>query len=180
VEPNAEKIFKVPYKQSGQLFLGDGQAHFAEVSDLAGPYFRERYVGRGLAVGDYDNDGRPDLVYSHNGGPVKLLRNATETSNHWIRLDLVGDGVKSNRNAIGSKLVIEAGGRMHNRWVTGGGSYLSASDRRVLVGLGEAGKVDRVTVTWPSGKKQEFRDLAANAGYRLTEGKDQAEKAPQK
>jgi hypothetical protein len=177
---NAPAIFKAPYEQSGQLFLGDGTGRFAEVSDTAGPYFREKRVGRGLAVADFDNDGRPDLAVSHNGGPVKLLRNATETANHWVRFDLVGDGVKSNRNAIGARVEIEAGGRKQVRFVTGGGSYLSAADRRVLVGLGDAGKVDRVTVTWPSGRKQEFRDLAADAGWRLTEGKDQAEPAVRK
>ena len=177
---NAPAIFKAPFEQSGQLFLGEGTGRFAEVSDTAGPYFREKRVGRGLAVADYDNDGRPDLAVSHNGGPVKLLRNATETNHHWARFDLVGDGVKSNRNAVGAKIEVETGGRKQTRFVTGGGSYLSAADRRVLVGLGEAGTVDRVTVTWPSGRKQEFRDLAVDAGWRLTEGTDRAEPAVRK
>jgi enediyne biosynthesis protein E4 len=174
---NAPALFKRPYEQPAQLFVGDGQGRFADVSDAAGGYFREKRVGRGLADGDFDNDGRPDLVFSHNAGPVKLLRNATETANHWVRLDLVGDGVKSNRNAIGAKVEVAAGGRTQTRFVAGGGSYLSAPDRRVLVGLGAAAKADRVTVTWPSGRVQEFRDLGGDAGWRLTEGRDRGEPA---
>ena len=101
---NSMAIFKAPYEQSGQLFVGDGQGRFTEVSDTAGTYFREKRVGRGLAVGDFDNDGRSDLAFSHNAGPIKLLRNATETGHHWLGLELVGDGKKSNRNAIGLAL----------------------------------------------------------------------------
>jgi len=169
---------KVPYQQPAQLFVGDGQAHFTEVTDVAGPFFREKHLGRGVAVGDFDNDGRPDVVFTANGEPARLLRNATETAHHWVRLDLTGDGVKSNRNAVGAKVRVEAGGRTFTRFVVGGGSYLSASDRRVLVGLGDAAAVDRVTVTWPSGRIQEFRGLAADTGWRLTEGRDRAEPAP--
>ena len=157
------------------MFVGDGQGHFSEVSDTAGPYFRENRVGRGLAVGDFDNDGRPDVVIVNNGGPVKLLRNETETTNHWLRLELIGDGKKSNRNAIGARVELEAGGRKLVRFVTGGGSYLSASDRRLLVGLGKNAGVDRVTVTWPSGRKQEFDSLNGNSGWCLTEGQEKAE-----
>lgn len=167
---NAPDFAKAPYQQQSQIFLGDGKANFREVSDTAGTYFREKGVARGLAVADYDNDGKPDLAFSHNGGPFKLLRNRTTTANHWIRLELQGDGVKSNRNAVGAKIEIEAAGRKLTRWIHGGGSYLSASDRRVLVGLGSAEKADRVTVVWPSGKRQEYSNLAAGRGWQLKEG----------
>ena len=173
---NSMLLFKASYEQPAQIFVGDGQGRFSEVSDTAGAYFREKRVGRGLAAGDFDNDGRPDLAFSHNAGPVKLLRNATETDHHWLRLELVGDGKKSNRNAIGARVEIETGGRKQVRFVTGGGSYLSASDRRILVGLGKAERADRVAVTWPSGRKQEFRDLAGDAGWRMQEGMDQPER----
>ena len=108
---------------------------------------------------------------------MKLLRNATATANKGVRLELVGNGISSNRNAIGARLEIEAGGRTLVRFVHGGGSYLSASDRRIVVGLGTASKADRVAVTWPDGKRQEFRDLEAGRGWRLTQGKDLAESA---
>jgi len=173
---NAPAIFHAPYEQPAQMFVGDGRGRFREVSDAAGAYFREKWVGRGLAVADYDNDGRPDLVFGNNGGPVKLLRNQTETANRWVRLDLVGDGRASNRNAVGARVEVAAGGRTLVRWVHGGGSYLSAGDRRLVIGLGPADRADRVTVTWPSGRRQEFPALPAGRGWRLTEGK--ADPAP--
>jgi hypothetical protein len=172
VQMNNEQIDGNPTAQEAQLFVGDGHAHFRDVSDQAGVYFRQRYIGRGLAWADYDNDGRPDLAFSHKNGPVALLLNQTETDNNW--LELVGDGKKSNRNAIGARVEIEYGGRRQVRFVNGGGSYLSANDRRVLAGLGGAGRAERVVVTWPSGKKQEFRDLDARRCYRLHETREPA------
>jgi hypothetical protein len=132
-------------------------------------------VGRGLAVADFNNDGRPDLAFSHVGGPIALLENRTPTDNGWLRLELVGDGVKSNRNAIGARVEVVAGGARQVRFVAGGGSYLSASERRLLLGLGPAREAERVTVVWPSGRRQEFRHLAGRKGYRLSEGKDPVE-----
>lgn len=167
----AAKVVNSRYAQPAQLILGDGRGKFRDVSEQAGPYFAEPRVGRGLAVADYDDDGRPDLVYSNNGGPPALLRNLTPTDHGWVRLELVGDGVKSNRNAVGARVEVEAGGVKQVHWVVGGGSYLSASDRRLSAGLGTSEKVDRVTVTWPSGRRDEYRDLPSRRGYRLTEGR---------
>ena len=174
---NAQAIYGYPQGQEAQLFLGDGQCRFRDVSDTAGSYFREKLIGRGLAVADYNNDGLPDLAFSHNSGPLKLLRNATPTANRWVRLDLVGNGTTSNRNAVGARVEVEAGGRTLVRFVHGGGTYLSASDRRIVVGLGTADAVPRVTVVWPDGQREVFRDLAVGRGWRLTQGKA-AEAAP--
>src|SRR5207244_609794 len=174
VQPNSMEIGGSPTEQEAQLFLGDGRGHFEEVSHQAGSYFNERYVGRGLAWADYDNDGRPDLAFSHVGGPVALLHNETETVNNWLKLELVGDGRGSNRNAIGARVEIEYGGQHQVRFINGGGSYLSANERRILAGLGRAARAERVTVTWPSGRKEEFRNLDARRWYRLHEGRAEA------
>lgn len=167
---NAPAFAKAPYEQSAQIFVGDGKAHFREVSDTAGSYFQEKRVGRGLAVGDFDNDGLEDLGYSHIGGPVKLLRNQTKTPNHYVRLNLQGDGKTTNRNAIGAKVELTAGGRTFTRWIHGGGSFLSARDRRLTIGLGSATRAEKIVVTWPNGSRQEFANLDADKGYRLTQG----------
>lgn len=172
VQRDNERISGNPTAQEAQLFLGDGTGHFRDVSDGAGDYFRRRYVGRGLAWADFDNDGRPDLAFSHNGGPFALLHNRTPNDNHWLGLELVGDGKKSNRNAIGARVEIESGGWRQVRFVNGGGSYLSANDRRVLTGLGGAHRAERVTVTWPSGRRQVFRDLESGHWHRLREGQE--------
>jgi hypothetical protein len=171
---NAPDILGIPQEQRQQLFLGDGAAKFREVTDQAGPYFRQHWIGRGVAVCDFDNDGLPDLAFSNNGGPAKLLRNATDTTRGSLRLALVGDGKTSNSNAIGARIEIDTGGRKLVRFVHGGGSYLSASDRRVLVGLGPAESAGKVTVIWPTGEKQEFHDLKAG-GWKLRQGKTQPE-----
>jgi hypothetical protein len=182
VDREAMGKFGIPMAQEAQLFRGDGTGHFQDISGQSGEYFRELRVGRGLAYADFDNDGRPDLVFSHNPGPVALLHNETETTNAWLRLELIGSAEpgrvsagRSNRNAIGARVEIEAGGKRQTRFIIGGGSYLSANERRLLIGLGAADKADRVTVFWPSGMKQEFTNMAARRWWRIYEGKDQPE-----
>lgn len=175
VQHNSEKIDGGSYEQQAQLFQGIEPAKFRDISEGAGAYFRRKLVGRGVAWADYDNDGLPDLAFSHNGGPLVLLRNSTTSSNHWLRLELIGEGKKSNRNAIGSKVEVTYDDGKQVQWVFGGGSYLSASERRLLFGLGKAQQATRVTVRWPSGRMQEFNSLQANRSYRLKEGVAQPE-----
>ena len=175
IHRTAREYQGIPFAQEPQFFKGKSGGRFQDISAQAGPYFRELRVGRGLAWADYDNDGKPDLVFSHNGGPISLLHNETMTDNNWICLELIGDGKKSNRNAIGSRVEIEHGGNRQVRFINGGGSYLSASDRRILAGLAKSDRADRVTVTWPSGQKQSFANLGCKCWWRLTEGKAQAE-----
>ncbi len=169
VERNAVEVYGAPYAQAAQLFLGQGSGRFRDGSAEVGAYFREPRVGRGLAWADFDNDGKPDLAFSHNGGPIALLHNRTETANGWLRLELIGDGKKSNRNAIGARVEIETTAGKQVRFVNGGGSYLSASDRRLLVGLGAARRAERVTVRWPSGREQTFTNLEGQRWWRLRE-----------
>ncbi|HEY8505195.1 MAG TPA: CRTAC1 family protein [Gemmataceae bacterium] len=175
IQRPAERVLGAAYRQEAQLFRGDGSGKFRDVSDRAGAYFRRRDVGRGLAVADFDNDGKPDLALSHCGGRVALLHNRTETDRAWLRLELVGDGVKSNRNAVGARVEVEAGGLRQVRWVVGGGSYLSAGDRRLLFGLGPVEMAARITVVWPSGRREEFRNFLARRAYRLAEGEKAVE-----
>ena len=171
----AMEIHKVPYAQETQLFLGDGRGKFRDATRSAGRDFGTPRVGRGLARRDFDNDGKPDLALTTVGGPIALLHNTTNTANAWIGLELTGDGKASNRNAIGAVVTVVAGGRKQTHFVIGGGSYLSASDRRILVGLGPGRtKADRVSVRWPSGKTQDFANLTAGRYWPLHEGQGEA------
>lgn len=175
VERNAAEVFGATHAQKAQLFQGQGSGRFRDGSVEAGAYFREPRVSRGLAWADFDNDGLPDLAFSHNGGPIALLHNRTETANGWLRLELVGDGQKSNRNAIGARVEIETTAGKQVRFINGGGSYLSASERRLLVGLGPAHRAESVSVHWPSGCVQTFHNLEGRRWWRLHEGEALAE-----
>jgi hypothetical protein len=173
----APEEFRAPFQQETQLFRGTGGGKYEDLSNQSGPYFQKKIVGRGLATADYDNDGRPDLAFNNCGGPAALLRNASATTNHWVRLDLVGNpksagptGRRSSRNAVGARVELVAGDRKQTGFVVGGGSYLSASDRRMLFGLGGATRVERAVVHWPSGVTQDLGPLAADGGYRVEEG----------
>ena len=118
------------YAQTAQLFVGDGKGQFRDVSRWAGPYFQVPHVGRGVAMCDYDNDGRMDLAVTHVGDTPALLRNVTQVPHHWVRLELEGsrhrDPAGSNRDAIGAVVTVRAGGRTLVRYTKGGGSYYSA------------------------------------------------------
>ncbi len=174
---SAQLIQHVPYAQEAHLFLGDGRGKFRDASPTAGADFLAPRVGRAMVRCDFDNDGRPDLCMSAVGGQVALLRNVTETANGWIGLDLVGDGKTSNRSAIGAVVTVESGGQQRTHFVVGGGSYLSASDRRLTCGLGASTAADRVVVRWPSGREQEFRGLPGGRYWRLRDGLPDAEPA---
>jgi hypothetical protein len=148
---------------------------FKDVSGRGGAYFQRPAIARGLAVGDLDNDGRPDLVCTHANGPVAVLRNEQVVSNPWIGVKLVGQG---HRDIVGSTVIVEGEARTLTRFVTGGGSYLSASDPRILFGLGTVGKVKRVTVRWSWGETQSWDLTESGAYWELTEGQPTAKKLP--
>jgi hypothetical protein len=175
IHRHAEELYRAAYAQYAQLFIGNGRGLFSDVSDRAGVYFQERRVGRGMAWADFDNDGRPDLAISHVGGPVALLLNRTQTNNRWLGLELIGDGQQSNRNAIGARVEVECDSGKKVRFINGGSSYLSASERRLLIGLGRVERARRVTVHWPSGGEQVFMDVLGGRWWRLSEGKERPE-----
>lgn len=171
VYPEVEEVSpEVKFKQIDSLLHNEGKGHFVEATKTAGPGFQTPYVGRGVAFADFDNDGFMDLVVGNNGDPPLLLRNSGGNGNHFVNFKLVGH--KSNRDAMGARVHIVAGGVSQIREISGGGSYLSQSDLRANFGLGKTTKVDLLEISWPSGKKQVFRDLEAGKFYQIDEGND--------
>ena len=155
------------YQQRKLLFLNEGRRFRHATSEVGGGLLLEK-SSRGAAFGDYDNDGDIDaLVINMNDRPT-LLRNDTVRGGHWITLRLVG--TKSNRDGIGAKVTVEAGGRRQTTAVRGDGSYLSHSDLRAHFGLGEATRVNRVEIRWPSGLVQNVGALAVDQFYVVREG----------
>jgi hypothetical protein len=132
-----------------------GQVHFANVSAAGGAYFAAPHLGRGVAVGDLDNDGKIDVVVSHLNEPVALLRNSAETGTAWLGVALRG---RAPRDAFGARLTLAQGEARQVRVVNGGGSYLSSSDRRVVFALAPGGY--GLTVRWPSGREQSWDGAA--------------------
>jgi enediyne biosynthesis protein E4 len=147
---------------------------FTDVSAKAGPYFQTGHLGRGAALGDLDNDGCTDLVLIPANEPVVILHNRHETKHHWLGVELIG---KTNRDAVGARVELELRGQKLLRLVKGGGSYLSAGDRRLIFGLGDAADTGRLTVRWPSGKTQTWEPLAIDRYWKLREGEPNAEPA---
>ncbi len=166
----------VGYAQAPQLFLNSGGGKFHEAAGEAGAEFAGAKVGRGLAVGDFDRDGDQDILLTTNNGAAYLYRNDQSAGHRAIRFHLVG--TKSNRDAIGAVVKTYDDGEMQMRVVQGGSSYLSQSELPVTFGLGGRGKVGRVTVEWPSGGTQEFKNLAAGKAYQVTENKGVTEIYP--
>jgi hypothetical protein len=154
------------YKEPMLLARNTGKG-FADVSAQAGDVFQKAWVGRGLAIGDIDNDGRLDAVVTTNDGALHVLRNATQNQNHWLTLELVGH--RSNRDAIGAevKLVTAKG----SQWitVTTAGSYLSSSDKRVHFGLGSETVARTIEILWPSGIRQTLKDIHADQILKVEE-----------
>ncbi len=156
-----------PYAMPAQLLRGGASGRLADVTSLAGPPFTLPRVGRGLAVGDLDNDGKVDLLVVSQGEPLAFFHNRTQ-GGHSLVLRL--EGSRSGRNAVGARVVVESGGRRQSVIRAGGGSYLSASDSRLHIGIGDRSRVRSVEVSWPSGHKDCFEDLEADTGYLLREG----------
>jgi hypothetical protein len=141
---------------------------FENVSARAGPYFQSRHLGRGVALGDLDNDGRIDIVLNPMNEPVVLLRNRHDSGHHWLGVKLVG---QPYRDAVGARLELEVGDARLVRTTKGGGSYLSSGDRRVVFGLGPRDQVGRLTVRWNSGKTQAWEGLAVDRYHVFSEAR---------
>jgi len=150
---------QVKYKEPLLLFHQEN-GKLRNVSNEAGPAFGKSYPARGLAVGDFNNDGLLDVLIATNGGAPVLLKNQAGPGNHWLGLKL--EGVKCNRDAIGAKIRWSAGGLVRSRLKNNGGSYLSSHDPREVLGAGKSPKIDWVEITWPkpSGKVQKIENPA--------------------
>ena len=160
----------VQYAEKKMLFR-NVQGRFRNVSDTLGSFFFKPTVGRGLAIGDFDNDGDIDLLVSNNGQRGELVRNDLANDHHWLALSL--HGVTSNRDGIGARIKVVAGGRVQYAQAKGGMSYLSSSDPRLYFGLGRADKVDLVKILWPSGKIDRLQGVDADQFLTIKEGAGQ-------
>jgi enediyne biosynthesis protein E4 len=161
----------VHYREPLLLLRNTGR-EFVDVSSESGDVFRQVWVGRGMAVGDIDNDGRLDAVVTTNGGPAYILHNETAIQNHWLILQLVGH--RSNRDAIGTAVKITTAKGAQYATVTTAGSYLSSSDKRLHFGLGTELNVQAIEVRWPSGIVQKINNVGGDRILQVDEPTDQA------
>jgi hypothetical protein len=157
-----------PYRQRNLLYHNFGNGRFEDVTSIVGPGLELRRSGRGVAFGDIDNDGRLDILINNQNDPPTLLRNESENANHWISIRTVG--TKSNRDGIGARVTLSAGGRRQIQEVTSGGSYLSQNDLRVHFGLGSETKIDWIEIRWPSGAVDKIENASADRFLTVEEG----------
>jgi hypothetical protein len=158
---------QAPYAMPLQLLLGGPEGPLVDVSARSGSPFLLPHLGRGLAAGDLDNDGRVDGLVVAQNEPLVYLHNRTE-GGHFLTICL--EGTSSNRDAVGARVTLSAGGRRRVTQRLGGGSYQSASDPRLHFGLGGTRRVEWLEVRWPSGRVDRHEDLAPDTGYLLREG----------
>jgi hypothetical protein len=154
------------YKEPMLLARNTGKG-FEDVSAQAGEIFQKAWVGRGLAIGDIDNDGRLDAVVTSNDGALYVLHNSTKTQNHWLTLELIGH--RSNRDAIGAEVKLTTARGSQWATVTTAGSYLSSSDKRVHFGLGAETVARTIEIRWPSGIRQTLKDVRADQILKIEE-----------
>jgi tetratricopeptide (TPR) repeat protein len=158
----------IPWKMPAQLFYNLAHGKFTEISRASGEFFYGEAVGRGVARLDWDRDGRPDLVVVHQDRPVALLRNETASTGHRLILEL--HGVESNRDAIGARIRATSAGTTQLLVICGGDGFMATNERRQIVGIGTATKVDVLEIQWPSGRKDRWTDIPGDVRLRLIEG----------
>ncbi len=155
-----------PMAQKAMFFRGRGQGRFVVPDATESSYFAHPFVGRGVAAGDLNNDGRVDLVVVHRDAPAAILWNRSR-GGHWLGLKL--RGTRSPKTPIGARVTCRAGGRCVTRWRTGGTGYLASHDTRLWLGLGSAARVERLEIAWPSGLVQSWTDLAVDRVLEIDE-----------
>jgi hypothetical protein len=162
-----EKSYPQLHYREPMMLLRNMGSRFLNVSSISGEVFHQAWVGRGMAIGDIDNDGRVDTVVTTNGGTAYVLRNETPSANHWITLKLVGH--KSNRDGIGA--VVKVTTALGSQWatVTTASGYLSSSDPRAHFGLGTEKEIRGIEIRWPSGIMQTLKAVAGDRLLRVDE-----------
>ena len=161
----------VTRRQKAVLLLNGGDGKFRPAGKRLGSYGEVGHMGRGVGFVDLDSDGRVDLVLNHMNEPAAVLRNVAPAGNHWLGVQLAGAG---HADVVGTRVVLRAGGRKQTRFARGGGSFASSSDRRLVFGLGKTDRIDKVLVTWPDGKQQEWAGLAIDRYHVLAQGEKAA------
>lgn len=173
-DDTVQQRFKdVPYEMPPLLFRNTGgnfEHAFENISAKAGPVFQQPLAARGMAIGDFDNDGATDVLISVNNGAPVLLHNLAAGGNHWLGIRLIGK--KANRDAVGAKVTYQAGDLKRTRLKVAGGSYLSSHDPRMILGIGPRKQIDWIEVTWPqpSGLVERFTNLPLNRYITIEEG----------
>ena len=150
-----------------QLFLNNGDGAFSIANEKITGIINNKMVVRGVAIGDYDKDGDQDLLLTENNGPAHLWRNDSESKN-YLRVNLLG--VKSNKDGIGSKVLLYINEYKIERLIRTGSSYLSQSEKTATFGLGDHDMIDSLSIYWPSGKKETYFDIEINKEILIKEG----------
>jgi hypothetical protein len=154
------------------LFLRNQQGQsFTELEEgLAGPFFSQKMLGRSVARLDWNRDGKPDFVASILDAPSQLVENKSAIDHHWLAVKLIG--IVSSRDAIGTQVTVETGGLTQSQQLTAGDGYQCSNEKIVLFGLSEFSNIDSLTVTWPSGVRQQFDKVSVDRLITIREGDD--------
>lgn len=165
------------YKMPPQFYTNSGQGRFTQRSARSlGPYFAKKYLGRAVALLDWNNDGLDDVAVSHLDAPLALLTNRSANVGRFLVVRCVA--TTSSRDAIGTTITVESGGRRLVRQLTAGDGYQASNERKLVFGLADATTADRMTVRWPSGRREVFEKIAANSRWILVEGTGRLLAAP--
>jgi len=176
VYPELERSFaKFPARSQPILFRNLRNGKFVEMGEEAGPAMAARHVSRGCAFGDFDNDGDLDILVMNQNDPPSLLRNDAPADNHWLKVRL--EGTKSNRSAIGARVLVHYNGKVQAQELMSQSSYISANDPRLHFGLGAATTAD-IEVHWPSGLVETLKSVPANQLLTMREGSGQVKGRP--